>query len=97
MNAIFQLHSRLGEDECRSPQSAAFNSRCPHFHTRRIPMIPKSDPPRLALFIADLGGGGAERVFVSLAKALSQRGYPVDLVVLGPSMERRTLTSYPPM
>ena len=44
-------------------------------------MIPKSDPPRLALFIADLGGGGAERVFVSLAKALSQRGYPVDLVV----------------
>lgn len=44
-------------------------------------MIPRSDPPKLALFIAELGGGGAERVFVNLAKALSQRGYPVDLVV----------------
>lgn len=45
------------------------------------PIIPKSDLPKLALFIADLGGGGAERVFVNLAKALGQRGYPVDLVV----------------
>ncbi len=44
-------------------------------------MMPESDPPKLALFIADLGGGGAERVFVNLAKELSQRGYPVDLVV----------------
>jgi glycosyltransferase involved in cell wall biosynthesis len=44
-------------------------------------LITKSDRPRLALFIADLGGGGAERVFVNLAKALSQRGYPADLVV----------------
>ena len=37
--------------------------------------------PKLSLFIADLGGGGAERVFVNLAKAFLQRGYPVDLVV----------------
>jgi glycosyltransferase involved in cell wall biosynthesis len=45
------------------------------------PIIPKSDLPKFALFIADLGGGGAERVFVNLAKALWQRGYAVDLVV----------------
>ncbi len=44
-------------------------------------MIPVSDPPKFTLFIADLGGGGAERVFVNLGKALSQSGYPVDLVV----------------
>ena len=37
--------------------------------------------PKISLFIADLGGGGAERVFVNLAKAFSERGYPVDLVV----------------
>lgn len=37
--------------------------------------------PKIALFIADLGGGGAERVFVNLAKAFSERGYPVDIVV----------------
>ena len=37
--------------------------------------------PKISLFIADMGGGGAERVFVNLAKAFSERGYPVDLVV----------------
>lgn len=36
---------------------------------------------KISLFIANLGGGGAERVFVNLAKAFSERGYPVDLVV----------------
>jgi len=37
--------------------------------------------PKISLFIADLGGGGAERVFVNLAKAFSDCGYPVDIVV----------------
>jgi len=41
----------------------------------------RSDLPRMALFIADLGGGGAERIFVNLANSLSHRGYGVDLVV----------------
>ncbi|NQU26225.1 MAG: glycosyltransferase [Candidatus Nealsonbacteria bacterium] len=36
---------------------------------------------RLALFIADLGGGGAERVFVNLARTIAARGIAVDLVV----------------
>ena len=38
--------------------------------------------PRLALFIRSLaGGGGAERVMVTLAGGLARRGYPVDLVL----------------
>lgn len=37
--------------------------------------------PRLALFIPTLGGGGAERVFVTLANAFTERGYDVDLVL----------------
>ena len=36
---------------------------------------------KLALFIAGLGGGGAERVFVNLAKAFSREGHSVDVVV----------------
>ena len=36
--------------------------------------------PKIALFIADLGDGGAECVFVTLARAFSEKGYPVDLV-----------------
>jgi len=37
--------------------------------------------PKISLFIAGLGRGGAERVFVNLAKAFSEKGYAVDLVV----------------
>lgn len=37
--------------------------------------------PKISLFIADMGGGGAERVFANLAKAFSEQGYAVDLVV----------------
>lgn len=37
---------------------------------------------RLALFIRSLeGGGGAERMMVSLARGFAERGYPVDLVL----------------
>lgn len=36
---------------------------------------------KLALFLPSLGGGGAERVMVTLAKALAERGFSVDLVL----------------
>jgi glycosyltransferase involved in cell wall biosynthesis len=36
---------------------------------------------RIALFLSSLSGGGAERIVLELARALAQRGYPVDLVV----------------
>ena len=39
-------------------------------------------PGRLAIFLRSLaGGGGAERVMVNLAGALTRRGHPVDLVL----------------
>ena len=36
---------------------------------------------RLALFLPSLGGGGAERVMVTLANGFARRGHPVDLVL----------------
>ena len=39
------------------------------------------EPPLIALHIADLKGGGAERVCLILADHLARRGYRVDLVV----------------
>ena len=38
------------------------------------------EAPKIALFTAGLSGGGAERVFVNLAMAFSEKGYAVDLV-----------------
>lgn len=37
--------------------------------------------PRLALYLPSLRGGGAERVMVTLANAIAERGYTVDLVL----------------
>lgn len=37
---------------------------------------------RIALFLPNLGGGGAERVVVNLAAGLSERGFEVDLVLM---------------
>ena len=37
---------------------------------------------RIALYLSSLRGGGAERVMVSLAKGLSERRIPVDLVLV---------------
>jgi glycosyltransferase involved in cell wall biosynthesis len=37
--------------------------------------------PQIAIFLPSLCGGGAERVMVTLANALSERGYVVDLVL----------------
>lgn len=36
---------------------------------------------RLALFLPDLGGGGAERVALALLQGFLERGHPVDLVL----------------
>lgn len=36
---------------------------------------------RLSFFVPSLGGGGAERVMVTLANGIADRGYPVDLVL----------------
>jgi glycosyltransferase involved in cell wall biosynthesis len=38
--------------------------------------------PHIALFIADLEGGGAQRKMVTLANAFAERGHPVDLAVV---------------
>jgi glycosyltransferase involved in cell wall biosynthesis len=36
---------------------------------------------RLAFFLPGLYGGGAERIMLNLAKGISERGYPVDLIL----------------
>jgi glycosyltransferase involved in cell wall biosynthesis len=36
---------------------------------------------RIAFFISSLGGGGAERVILNLAKVFSRKGYQVDIVL----------------
>lgn len=38
--------------------------------------------PRIGMVLPDLAGGGAERVVLTLAGALLERGFPVDLVLL---------------
>lgn len=46
---------------------------------------------RIAFFLPGLYEGGAERVFLNLAKGIAQRGYPVDLVLAraeGPYMDQ---------
>jgi len=37
--------------------------------------------PKIAFFLPNLEGGGAERVFVSLANGLSNAGYPIEFVL----------------
>lgn len=37
--------------------------------------------PRIGIFLASLGGGGAERAMVNLARGLVERGYKVDLLL----------------
>ena len=47
--------------------------------------------PRLALFIPELTGGGAERVTVNLAKAFADRGLDVDILLVtavGPYLDQ---------
>jgi len=48
----------------------------------------------LAIFLMDLGGGGAERVMLNLARGFSERGFAVDLVLV--QTEGAYLTQLPP-
>jgi glycosyltransferase involved in cell wall biosynthesis len=41
-----------------------------------------SNSERVALFLPDLTGGGAERVMINLARGLADHGLPVDLVLV---------------
>ena len=43
--------------------------------------LAKGPPQHLALFMSDLGGGGVQKVILTLAGALTQRGHQVDLVL----------------
>lgn len=46
--------------------------------------------PRIAVFLQDLSGGGAERMMLQLAEGIADRGHPVDLVLAraeGPYLE----------
>lgn len=43
--------------------------------------MPEQKPPRVSLFIPTLCCGGAERMTVNLARAMTQLGLPVDVVV----------------
>lgn len=42
---------------------------------------------RLAIFLPNLGGGGAERVMLNLAEGVAGRGHPTDLVLAGAAGE----------
>lgn len=44
-------------------------------------MPDKAGPKKVALFLPDLGGGGAERVVLAQARELVRRGFAVDLVL----------------
>lgn len=46
------------------------------------PRLHSAVAPRLAVFLQDLSGGGAERMLLRLAEAFAERGHPVDLVLV---------------
>ena len=49
--------------------------------------------PKVAFFIPDLGGGGTQKVVVTLANELAARGYTVDMVLVQASgLYRRSLS-----
>jgi glycosyltransferase involved in cell wall biosynthesis len=50
-------------------------------------------PTRVALFVPSLGGGGAERVMVTLANALAERRFAVDFVLWTETGPLRNLLS----
>ncbi len=49
---------------------------------RSIPGQPANDIRRIAFFVQDLRGGGAERSVVRLVNGVAKRGYPTDLIVM---------------
>ena len=60
---------QIGHDD--SHAAVAAPSRGPAVNARKI-----------ALFVPDLSGGGAERVTVNLAHGFAERGYSVDIVMI---------------
>ena len=54
-----------------------------------------AEPARLALFVADLEGGGAQRRMLTLAAAFADRGHHVDVLTVWPpeAAQRRSLAS----
>ncbi|KKM19161.1 hypothetical protein LCGC14_1658420, partial [marine sediment metagenome] len=44
--------------------------------------MPKTKPKHIAIFIPNLGGGGAQKVMLNLAVELHKRGYRVDFVLV---------------
>lgn len=68
--------SRFTRQTSSAEQAEASSSGSSALHPSRGGMV------RLALFIHHLGGGGAERVILHLARGLSERGHAVDLVLV---------------
>ena len=60
---------------------------------RREQTLSSHDPAHISLFVPSLGGGGAERVMVTLANALAERHFLVDFVVWTESGPLRSLLS----
>src|SRR6516225_4607118 len=60
---------------------------------RREQTLSSHDPAHISLFVPSLGGGGAERVMVTLANALAERHFLVDFVVWTDSGPLRSLLS----
>ena len=50
--------------------------------SRRAAFAPKQGAKKIAIFLPNLGGGGAERVALASAKDLADRGHRVDLVLV---------------
>jgi glycosyltransferase involved in cell wall biosynthesis len=70
----------------QSPDAGQNDSLPGKSHRRQIAEINRG---RLAFFIHNMGGGGAQRIMLTLAEAVAQRGYAVDLVLVraeGPHM-----------
>jgi glycosyltransferase involved in cell wall biosynthesis len=66
-------------------------NRAPARNTKHTPSSEYTT--RIALFVPSLGGGGAERVMVTLANALAERRFAVDFVLWTESGPLRSLLS----
>jgi len=66
----------------------------PESRSVRREQTPNShDPARISLFVPSFGGGGAERVMITLANALAERRFAVDFVLWTESGPLRDLLS----
>src|SRR6516165_571882 len=66
----------------------------PESRSVRREQTPNShDPARISLFVPSFGGGGAERVMITLANALAERRFAVDFVLWTETGPLRNLLS----